>query len=225
MPPPPRGSARPARHPRTTSSWSVAHEGLRPGEVEVAGDVEQVGAHRLRHLARRRPGRCGRRAGARSVQRGRPGAALVGHEVAVGRVASQNSDSEGASSRASACSIRLFTGAKPRSQAAKTSGRSLLSSTKSFLRPHRSMASPGRRAPAKTWREGVASSRPTMKCRLWSSQGSSPPAACGWRVVAFPRPLKGQRHRLAGEEAQAVLRGVCRCSARVGASSRTGAAW
>ena len=42
-------------------------------------------------------------------------------------MASQNSVIVGAASSDSACSIRLFTGAKPRSQAANTSGRSLLS--------------------------------------------------------------------------------------------------
>ena len=39
-----------------------------------------------------------------------------------GRVASQNSETEGQASSDSACSIRLLTGAKPVSQAANTSG-------------------------------------------------------------------------------------------------------
>ena len=119
------------------------------------------------------------------------------------RVASQNSDNDGAASSASACSIRLLIGAKPVSQAANTSGRAPVGEHEVACGPHTVTASPAFSRPPKTRRAKASpSSRAMKKCRLRSSQGQ---LATG-SVACTSSPLGGQaqRHRLPGQEAQAV---------------------
>ncbi len=147
---------------------------LRAGQVEVAVDVEQVGAHGRRHLARA----SGRRLLSvnSAYSKGSSASDQARHWLAWKwpslRVASQNSDKDGAASSDNACSIRLLTGAKPVSQAANTRGCVLSASTNCPIGPHRLIASPTFSVPSNTRRaRALLGSRGMKKCRLRSSQG------------------------------------------------------
>ena len=88
------------------------------------------------------------------------------------RVASQNSESEGAASRDKACSIKLLIGAKPSSQAAKTSGRCPPDSTKSPVGPSTVISAPTLMSPENRLRARASDAlRVIKKSRLRSSQG------------------------------------------------------
>ena len=209
---------------RSSLAAGPATKLARPRQVEVAVDVEQVGTHRLRDFAG--AGARRRRSIDSATSNWSSASDQARHWLARKcpslRVASQNSDSDGAASSDRACSIRLLTGAKPVSQAANTSGRCAFGEHEvADPGPRTVTAMPASSAPDEhlAGDSGSPSSRAMKNCRLRSSQGQLATGRRAVQVVA--RRRQAQRHRLPGQEAQAVAarrlqvqQAACRAPAR-----------